>query len=361
MSEVVKPKRRRQTASVIAAVLVLAMLLTGTFAWQSISQQALNQAKGKTEFAGGRLHDDFEVMGEDFGLNEWTDGATANKDVYIENFESLKHGGKDIFVRIRLFEYMEVGTGANLSPGDDGYDAREATSLVAGADRDDYTTWAPRVPGANDDSDMFRSIWDWNMGGQKDYMPTFNKDPYSKESDVKGDAVDPQGVRPGEVPNTTNPQGSAAYDADAGLHDYFVTNPTKSAQVKTADKDGNPVISPNPVEHEAKPTLDATVMTMEEWIAAGSNMGPFWVIDEDGWAYWAQPLSPETATGLLLNSITLLDEPRGEWYYGIFVDAQMATADSWKKDEAGGGFYQPDLSSDAENLLNLITGNQDND
>ena len=38
----------RVTAAVIAIVLVTAMLLTGTFSWQAISQQSLNWATTST-------------------------------------------------------------------------------------------------------------------------------------------------------------------------------------------------------------------------------------------------------------------------------------------------------------------------
>jgi len=381
-------QKRRRTAIVIASVLVAAMLLTGTFAWQSIGQLALNQAMGNPGPAGGRLHDDFEVIGQNFGQREWAVNVSANKDVYIENFEYANDVdedgdpiigpdgrpvqiGRDIFARIRLYEYMEIGPGANLNPGEEDYDAREAVSIIDGADRGAFNTWSPRLPGANPTSDIFRSIWSWTMGGQKDYMPTFNKDNMSKETDVKGDAVDPQPLQIGEVINTTRrdagiprsaeepPIGIAAYDADAGTHNYFTENPTHEAQVKFWDRDNEShAITTIDWEHTARPTLNATTMTMAQWISAGSNPGPVWVIDVDGWAYWAQPLAPETATGLLLNSITLINEPDDEWYYGIYIDAQMATAGDWTAESDNGGWYADDRSpsSDAENLMQIITG-----
>jgi len=106
----------RKMATIIAIVLVIALLLTGTYAWQSISQLALNQAIGNAAPAGGRLHDDFQVMGANFGEQNWRKDVTANKDIYVENFETPD--GRNIFVRLRLYEYMEVGQGANLHPGE---------------------------------------------------------------------------------------------------------------------------------------------------------------------------------------------------------------------------------------------------
>lgn len=38
-------------------------------------------------------------------------------------------------------------------------------------------------------------------------------------------------------------------------------------------------------------------------------MGDFWVWDDDGWAYWANAIQPDTATGLLLDGIELTTRP----------------------------------------------------
>ena len=326
-------KNSRRAASTIAIFLVFALLLAGTFAWQSVSQQTINQAIGGAAPAGGRLHDDFEVMGENFGEMIWRKGVNANKNIYVENFGN--EGDRDIFVRLRLYEYMEVGQGANLHPGEDGFDTRAAIPLIAGADREDPTTWSPRLPGPDPDSDLFRSYWEWEQGGWKMFMPTFNRDPFSKEADVKGDAVDPQTLQPGEVANTTrrdtSPIGTHAFPAEAGLHNHFANNPTHEARVKYWDwslnnGQGGHAISTTTVTHTAQPTPDATIVLMEDW---DGSVGNYWVIDEDGWAYWAAPLEPGTATGLLLSSITLIQVPHQEWYYGIFVEAEMSTDDEW--------------------------------
>ena len=108
-----KAKKKKLTSSIIAVALCILLLLTGTFAWQSISQTALNEAAGAVN-PGGRLHDDFNG---------------TNKDVYVENY--TKPGeGVPIFARVRLDEYMEIGDGAGLKTGEEGYDSKAAISLV---------------------------------------------------------------------------------------------------------------------------------------------------------------------------------------------------------------------------------------
>lgn len=357
------------TAVAVSVILTAAIVLSGTYAWVSLNELARNDALGEPGPAGGRLHDDFEVMEE----GDWKANITANKDIYVENFESTAEG-RPIFVRVKLYEYMEIGPGATELPkldvDSDGdgilddnpaYLARAATPLIVGALRDDVTTWTPRLPGSNINSDMFRHRWEWDMGGGKDYMPTFNKDNHSQETDIKGDAIDPA-EHAGETVNATRPGEPYEYPADAGLHDFFTDNPSYSATEKYWDDDADAhAVTVSDEIHNAMPTINGSVITMAEWKAAPYNAqkGNYWVVDVDGWCYWANELMPENATALLLNSLTLRGEPDDEWYYGIFVRSQMATAADWTSDAVGGGFYDPieeAPSADAESLLNIATG-----
>ena len=126
----------RKAASAVAAVTVAAaILLTGTFAWQSISQTALN-VKTVEVNPGGRLHDDF-------------DGT--NKDVYVENF-----GDTPIFARVRLDEYMEIGAGAGLKTGDAEYGNKEATPVKVGTDINDMDTWVTHIPVSYTHLDVYK-------------------------------------------------------------------------------------------------------------------------------------------------------------------------------------------------------------
>ena len=118
--------KKKIAASIGAVGMAAVIALGGTFAWQSINQQALNEAMD-TVNPGGRLHDDFNGR---------------NKDVYVENFTE---DGTAIFARVRLDEYMEIGQGAG-SEGDD----NQADPVVADTDLTDKTTWVTRLPGEND-------------------------------------------------------------------------------------------------------------------------------------------------------------------------------------------------------------------
>ncbi len=90
---------------------------------------------------------------------------------------------------------------------------------------------------------------------------------------------------------------------------------------------------------------------------AGSKPGTYWVWDEDGWAYWAQPIQPGEATGLLLDGIELKSTLSDSWYYGINVVGQFVTADDVGQKDAT-GFYDTQAgrapSKNAEALLAKI-------
>ena len=337
-----KAKKHKLVSAIVAVSVAAAILLTGTYAWQSISQQALNEAQDMVN-PGGRLHDDFD---------------SRNKDVYVENFMTEAEGGVPIYARVRLDEYMELGAGAGLKTGDNGFDSKAATSLVGGANIDDVTTWKTHIPGDTIEGgtadDPFQTYWKWTTGGQTTYMPTFNKNKDSLAADING------------TYEGTDPDDNVHYD------DYHAYTPgeqkTDDAVYDNDDNttdEGESAVNPDNITtkeetHTAASTLNATVMTMQAWIDAGAKPGPYWVYDVDGWAYWAQAIQPGTSTGLLLDGIQLVTEPDDNWYYGINVVGQFATMGNWGSAEGSDGFFGdnagPAPTDNALFLLNQAAG-----
>lgn len=316
----------------VAIALSAVILLGGTFAWQSISQEALNEVSAVVN-PGGRLHDDFvEITYDENGVAVY-DTMTYNKDVYAENFTSLANNGVQVFARVRLDEYMEIGKGAGAL-NDDGTlsELNEATSIVSGAKLEDKTTWSTYMFG--DDSSAFRKYWDMSFGGSTIYMPTFNKDMNSLVADING-----------------------TFDASFTDHVEYTDGQTVSdnAEYTVQKEDGSYETKTVAETHTAKSTLNATVISMQQWIDDGMNIGDFWVYDTDGWAYWANPINPDTATGLLLDGINRTDEiMNDDWYYAINVVAQFITYDDIGA-ESGTGFYDTtEGSAPSENALVLL-------
>lgn len=330
--------RRKAFAAASAVTLAAVIVLTGTFAWQSMNQTARNEARGKGLNPGGRLHDDFN-------------GET--KKVYVENF-----GEEAIFARIRMDEYMELGDGAGTKDSVIGNStakpliaAKQTGTGSVSLDIDDVNTWLTHKPGTDSIEDCnaaepgFHDYFKWTMGGKTWYMPTFDKNKDSLDADVNGTlAGGGTGIPYGdyiEYKENDKEWGSAIYDAD--------DNTVQDENVTTARE-----------EHTAAETLDAAVITMAKWIEDGRNPGPYWVYDVDGWAYWAQPIEPGTATGLLLASIEQIAESDEDWYYSINAVAQFATAGDWGDKTEGTGFYDTSKGTaptdNAEILLNQIAG-----
>jgi len=296
---------RRKIASFVAVLVVLALFMSGTFAWINFFQSATNEWDGGKP-PGGTTHDDF---------------CKPQKEVYIENW-----GGVPLFVRIRLDEYMEIGEGAALK-GDYDKDGNwlgkhnpdnKSTSLLAGATIDDKNTWKPHIPVVNDvtvckpSTPGFHDYWKWSMGGWK----------YYQKAPV--------------------PEREILSYVDQNTNTFNATGP------------------------DIGKTLDAKVVTMKQWIDLGQPVGEYWVIDTDGWAYWAAPLMPGEATGLLLNKVELIQDPDDSYYYAINVLAQMATKNkNGNMSDGTYGNYEDFYSGldddhkatdEGKELLDIITG-----
>ena len=264
---------KKKLYSVAAAVSVSTLLIAGTFAWTNFNSSIINNFFGLgagqgTQYRspGGTLHNDFSE-GKDY------------REVYVENW-----GTEPLIVRIQLSEYMEIGEGAGNK---NGAENNHAVSIVDGASIDDVSTWTRFngdlwSGGINRSADGFRYHWNWTMGGWKLYFPA-----------------------PEHLRVTQN-----AYGVD------FVS--TYSPPLSNLDGLDLSTLSS---------TLDAEVMGISEWVIRGMPLGNYWVVDTEGYSYWASPLAPGDATGLLLHKVELVNAPEYDYFYAINVVAHMATVD----------------------------------
>jgi len=227
-------KRKVMTSAI--ALSVLTLIATGTYAWTNLNSQKTNEWFGNGNAGtgpGGTLHDDH---------NDNED----NKDVYVENW-----GDEDLFVRVRLTEYMEAGQGAGLKSVSTDPIIHNPLNLSAAlgseGDIDHLNSWRDIWQRFSDPGDpalpapqyRLTSYWNWDMGGQKFYYPA-----------------------------PANARNDKSY-VDQGSPDNL-----------TAD-------SVNENGMKAKQTLPATVLTMYQWQNAGRPIGNYWVVDRtaehDNW------------------------------------------------------------------------------
>jgi len=199
--------------------------------------------------------------------------------------------------------------------------------LLPGEDINDTKTWSIHIPSSADTPNIcgdltnpatdFHTYWSWKMGGQKYYYPA--------PDDKRGTEIN-----------------GAAYIDSGSPPDLNAQSPDSGY--------GKPVSQ----------TLPAEVLTMEQWMDAGSPIGDYWVIDTDGWAYWADAIRPATATGLLLDSETLVHKMQESYKYIVSVQAQMAT--KYNEDGTSADYVKFGTSGWTDNghkLMELITQNDE--
>jgi len=315
--------------ALLAAVLAAAIIAGGTLAYQNLYQKAMNEFSG-TVANGTRLHDDYvgPILNQEHN----------QKDVYVENF-----GTTPLIVRVRLDEYYELG----------------GNPVVSGTLESDTETWIPRV---HNIPSAASPDWGFVMGGTKFYLPTENLD------DVEG------GTWTGpDADLADNILGRLYYTKETGMTNLQTPSYVSGDQAGTAITSLDPFTAAdqgytdnifdteaegaNP-QHFAqkgnKATLDATIMTMAEWYAAGNPTGEFWIADVDGWYYWGQYLDPDTATGLLLHQVDRLRDPYDDYYYAINVVMQSATLSEAYMFGDTGAFGGGGMTTDSKRLINYI-------
>lgn len=313
--------KRKLVATGVATATTAALLLTGTYAWQSISQQALNAASDSIN-PGGRLHDDFNG---------------TDKRIYVENFAD-----DEIYARIRLSEYMELGRDAGV---DVGTENRKVTIVTENASYDDKATWQVHY---YDQANATDEYWTWEMTGDGvPYMPTFNKDKDSLTADINGtyeqnyeDYVDYS------LEENESKIANARYDIDTDDIDE--------------DKDGEGAVEGEDIEyieetHTVKMTSSSCIMTMEEWGLledSEKEATECWIYDIDGWAYWSKPIKGGETTGTILRSIAVKNVD-DNWYYAINAEAQFVTADDLGYSD-NTGFYTDANSAPTAEALELL-------
>jgi hypothetical protein len=72
--------------------------------------------------------------------------------------------------------------------------------------------------------------------------------------------------------------------------------------------------------------MGTQAVKLSDWDGAPADK---WILDDSGaggWAYWGRALRPGAMTQPLLESVTLIQAPAGQFYYALHVD--MDAADS---------------------------------
>lgn len=356
--------KKRIATSVAAVATAAAVLLGGTFAWQSVNQTALNETADVIN-PGGRLHNDMWYVSE----------TENNHDIYVENFAD-----EDIFARVRLSEFMEivvnkgtpgekvVAVAGNKTPLDDSTHSADDPTEKDAFDYEYVTHYFDQTS----DTDEY---WTWTTGEGESgvyYMPTFNMNKDSLAADLNGLYVD----RVGGISNRGAEQytyvdysleenqskaANAIYDIDSNDVDELENVDISALIGGTADATAyEAAVKLLQETHEAAPVGSTNgLISMSDWLDLynnDENTADYWVYDTDGWVYWSAPIPAGEATGLLLDGITLKQVMDDTWYYAIEAVGQFVTADDAGKGDDSGFYQDVDEapSAEAEMLLTAI-------
>ena len=299
-----KSRNKKPLFAAVAAIVIVATMIGGAFAWSDFSQSKTNKFRGTTD-ADVTLHDEFDGV---------------NKDVFVEN-----SGTSTLYVRVRLDEYMEIG----------------GESFVNTANVKDKSTWMPHTYDAASHLDcehvdalhMFHSYYTWEMSGaERNFAEGTPGLVYSKLKD------DP--ANPGKQIVDTNPTGGKPTQAAAKpilMSDYIRIS----------------------VWLAGDPARDETMLSPADLVTWTAYTSGCWILDNHadggGWAYWSRPLAPGTATNLLLDSVNpTTKEPDDDWYYGIDVKLQAVTSNDFAK-WGGTPALGYTISADAQKLIDTWT------
>ncbi|MCL2488454.1 MAG: hypothetical protein FWE80_07205 [Oscillospiraceae bacterium] len=305
-----RTRTRKPIAIAVAAIVALSLMTGLAFAWSDFSQTRTNRFNGTIE-PDATLHDEFDGL---------------NKNIFVEN-----SGSNPIYVRIRLDEFMRVG--------DLQFDPL--------ADPRDPLTWLPHTYTGADINDcgqiglnLFHDYYEWDMTGrQRSFWPG----------------------TPGMVYTTLNAEGKVD---DSGAP--YLTAPTAPPMKLSA---WNALVESTTI------SMTAASFTPEQIAAEIASWPGCWLLDDTdtaanggGWAYWSKPLMPAVkdsdgniltpgqATNLLLDTVTLLQDPEDDWVYRINVKMQAVTATDFAKWDEAGSAIGYKLTDAAKDMIEILFG-----
>ena len=269
-------RNKKIFSSATAVVAALAILVSGTLAFLG-GASAINRFRDLTD--EDRVTETGANLHDDFvGMGGVDASSVVDKDVYVENT-----GDKEVFVRIKLSEELDGGGKTLFVPTVDGVGT--------------ITNATGNTPG-----------FDWKLGSTtpKSYnsiteTTEWNAYPINTTAGEKTDLVaDAKG------------SATAANKADTS---------TGTSAGNTLDQDG--------------------VISMKAFLAKNAtDRAAFvgWIYDEnDGYAYWSQPLAPGTATGRLLDSVKVPVQGSQTYTYDITVEMEYVDLDdmgAWTNGDA---------------------------
>ncbi|MDR3314109.1 MAG: Ig-like domain-containing protein [Oscillospiraceae bacterium] len=322
-------KLKKKAAALVSIVALCATALGGTYAYRDFKQHKSNELGGINTRYEARLVEDFVE------IPDWkVEDGDVKKEIRVTNLGHAAAGYGDVYVRLQLKEFMEIGEVT--------YIETEKRYMID-TDGQFITFPTPEAALLAYPAHIVTLLTDKVTGATGYFIQTQEHDPNGQMgkyvlTDIIIGAADP--VIPGSR-RAVNINHHGVVTTDANGKKTYVTH---------SDECDYPIHPWNVTNLETRQYIDAyiewqlntgAIIRLSDW--DGKPVAK-WILDDsnaDGWAYWGQPLHTDgDTTANLLNSVALINQPDGEFYYVIHVDMESVSLDELIKNDPDLGWNE---------------------
>ena len=335
---------RKKVAAIVALLAVCATAVGGTFAWQDYKQHKSNELGGSQIKYEARLVEDFEEV------FDWKVGEDIKKEIRVANVGTAAAGYGDVYVRLQLKEFMQIGDMIFVETPERYMVAKGGQTYTVSGGKT-YTFADGHYVIFDSEADA-KSVFPNNtvkyledkVTGEKGwFIETKLGDlngQYGKHVVVDYGFGDMAPVIPGSVFCPEDERNHHGYkdpvtgkfitwskECDYPIHYWDKADPTVREYIKEyiqwilgddiiflSDWDGTPVAA---------------------WIINDTGAANNGLLG-DGWAYWGQALAPGETTSNILEKVVLVKQPDGNFYYVIHVDMEALSINEFIDPDGAG-------------------------
>jgi len=291
-----KNKSGRRTATVVAALLVVALLLSGTYAWIDVKQHSTNPFRSE-ERINVRLNDKFDPP------DDWKVDEPVKKEISVTNLDT---SNRSVFVALQLKEYMEA---YKLLPIQEKGENVLFATYADGAKKGQFMKWEDAVAGKFKYSK-------YTVNGV-DYARTTSEE---LRNGIYGKSMEIMSETPA-IYGTADKAGYEHKEQQTGECNYNLHKwggQSIENRINSSDTIADYIVWWDNV-------LDIEVWKKigkpkDVWVANGKVGGSI--------VFWSSPLAPGQSTKNLLDKVTLTAMPGAKLEYIIHVEMQAMTFDS---------------------------------
>jgi alternate signal-mediated exported protein len=266
---------------------------------------------------------------EDWVVNDGPIGDTIS----VSN--PLASGGEPIYVRLSIKEYMEITPLEYVKTPERYMTDNNGDFITFQTETDAHTAYPDNAATILTDiltgtTGYFIETHEGNDGGQYGKFVTTDYNTDSPEALILGTTKAAPANPEEECAYTPHYFGESTNDLTMPIHDYVQWN-----------------------------YPDDKFILLSEWVNSGSQPVEKWIIDditksEPYYIYWGQALNPGQTTDNVIDSVKLIRQPGGEFYYAIHADLEAV---NYAGMNAGWNSYgDSSLNIDA-NLFNYYQAN----